>query len=565
MTNTQALPSTIKVAEYIFIRLRQLGIQSIFGVPGDYNLRLLDFVEPTGLHWVGNCNELNAAYAADGYARINGLSTLITTYGVGELSAINGIAGAFTEKSAVIHIVGTPSRRLQDTRQSVHHTLADGDYRHFAAMAAHVTKAQTNLRDPRTIPSQIDWALDQALAYSQPVYIEIPDHVVDVNVASLRLNVPISVPESPSQNVELMERILARIYEAKRPLILVDGECRPLGIVRQAEELVKMTGWPTWTTIFGKSLINEELPNVYGNYAGSLGCKEWKTYFESADLIINLGPHYTQSFTTIPLQAVSVTFSRDTVQVGNDVYQDIPGGFMTEILKNLDQTRIPTVEGPSKSIIEIKAIQDGLLVQETFWHFVNLTFRPGDLVLTETGTAAHGGRLFKLPRNTRLFAAVTWLSIGYMLPATLGAALARRELSGEPESSRAILFIGDGSLQMSVQEISTIIKEKLNVIIFIINNNGYTIERAIHGRKQAYNDIATWRNDLALAFFGADEKQVQSHFSARSYSELEEVLNNDSIQNGRGLRTIEVFMGREDVQGSLLNLMQSQISKEQTL
>ncbi|KAJ5377359.1 pyruvate decarboxylase [Penicillium cataractarum] len=193
-------------------------------------------------------------------------------------------------------------------------------------------------------------------------------------------------------------------------------------------------------------------------------------------------------------------------------------------------------------------------------HFVNRLFRPGDLILTETGTSSHGGRLFKLPPGSRLFGAVTWLSIGYMLPATLGAALARRELSQKPESSRAILFIGDGSPQMSVQEISTIIKQKLNVIIFIVNNDGYTIERAIHGRKQAYNDLATWRHELALGFFGADEKQ--SHSSARTYSELEEVLNDDRIKNGRGVRTIEVFMGREDVQGALLNLMQSQVSKE---
>ncbi|KAJ5273012.1 hypothetical protein N7478_008137 [Penicillium angulare] len=103
---------TIKIADYLFTRLRQLGIELIFGVPGDCNLRLVDFVEPSGLHWIGNCNELNAAYAVDGYASINGLYALITTYGVGELSAINGIAGAFAEKAGVIHIVEAPDRPI---------------------------------------------------------------------------------------------------------------------------------------------------------------------------------------------------------------------------------------------------------------------------------------------------------------------------------------------------------------------------------------------------------------------------------------------------------------------
>lgn len=110
MTRVDSSSQAMTIADYLFNRLRQLGIGSVFGVPGDYNLRLLDFVVPSGLHWVGNCNELNAAYAADGHARINGLSALITTYRVGELSAINCIAGAFAEKAGVIHIVGTPAR-----------------------------------------------------------------------------------------------------------------------------------------------------------------------------------------------------------------------------------------------------------------------------------------------------------------------------------------------------------------------------------------------------------------------------------------------------------------------
>jgi pyruvate decarboxylase len=103
-------PPTIKLAEYLLTRLHQLGVRSMHGVPGDYNLRLLDEVEDFGMHWVGNCNELNAGYAADGYARINGLGALITTFGVGELSAINAITGAFAERVPVVQVVGTPAR-----------------------------------------------------------------------------------------------------------------------------------------------------------------------------------------------------------------------------------------------------------------------------------------------------------------------------------------------------------------------------------------------------------------------------------------------------------------------
>ncbi|KAJ5798630.1 pyruvate decarboxylase [Penicillium pulvis] len=558
---------TAKISEYLFTRLHQLGVRSIFGVPGDYNLRLLDFVEPAGLHWVGNCNELNAAYAADGYARVNGFSALITTFGVGELSAINGIAGAFAEKAPVIHIVGTPARSAQYSRSLLHHTLADGDYRHFASIASHVTRAQANLLDPRTIPEQIDAALRQAIVHSQPVYIEVPEDVVDVHVVSSGLNAPLIVPESPHSWNEPTLSVLNRMYSTKRPLILVDGECRALSITREVNELVVKTGWPTWSTVFGKSIIDETLPNYYGNYIGSLGSEVYKTYFETADLIISLGPHHTDtntgSFSMIPANPVSVSLSRNVVRVGNEIHRDVSSSFLSMLLQNLDTKRVPKVEGPPRSIAASDQIEHdpkGPLVQKSFWRFVNRLFRPGDLILTETGTSSHGGRHFELPTGARLFGAVTWLSIGYMLPATLGAALAKSEVD---KDNRAILFIGDGSIQMSVQEISTMIKENLDIIIFIINNGGYTIERAIHGRNQGYNDVAPWRHSLVLQFFGANEKlATENNFTARNYNELDTILSDDRIQKRKGLRVIEIFMGREDVQGALVDLLNTQIAKE---
>ncbi|KAE8148618.1 thiamine diphosphate-binding protein [Aspergillus avenaceus] len=567
---------SIKLPNYLFARLRQLGIQSIFGVPGDYNLRLLDYVEPSGLHWVGNCNELNAAYAADGYARINGLGALITTFGVGELSAINGIAGANAEKAPVIHIVGTPSRALQDSRAMVHHTFADGEYGRFAAMHAHITVAQANLTDPRTAAEQIDWALQQALVKSRPVYIQLPDDMVDVAISSTRLDTPISIPSAPSPKHEefLMTRILDRMYLAKRPMIFVDGETRPLKIIGQAEELVQRTGWPTWTSGFGKGLVNEQLDNVYGFYFAGYGDEQSKKYFDSADLALVLGPHYTntntQGYTTIPNKEASISFTESSVHIGNDIYRDISiRQFLTHLLQRMDPTCISTVDSaPPKPILDISHIKDSdLITQEGFYRFVNRLFSEGDIVLTETGTASYGGREFVLPPNTRTFAAITWLSIGYMLPATLGAALAQQETSRTGATGnvkrRAFLFIGDGSLQMTVQEISTIIREKLDVTIFILNNAGYTIERAIHGRKQAYNDITSWRHLQALSFFGAtDQDAAQNNFSARTYGDLEQVLQSEPIRKGSGLRVVEVYMDREDCQGLLKTLMQQQIAGE---
>ena len=570
------MSDSIKLADYLFVRLRQLGVQSVFGVPGDYNLRLLDFVVPAGLHWVGNCNELNAAYAADGYARLNGLSALITTFGVGELSAANGIAGAYAERSAVVHIVGTPPRPLASSRALMHHTFNDGEYRRFAAMSIHITVAQTNLTDAVTTPEKIDWILQQALIHNRPVYLEVPDDMGDVLVSSQNLKTPIQVPAVPSplHEPKVIDRILERVYSAQRPLIFVDGESRALGIIEQVEALIKATNWPTWTSVYGKGLINEQLPNVYGLYAAAFGDKPAQEYFESADLILTFGPHYsdTNSYfsTTVPKAAAAITFKDTTVELDNEIHRDMsPKKILQHLLQTLDSTRLAKPDGPAKQVVttdDIKATD--ALAQNNFFRLVNPLLAEGDTVLAETGTAAYGGRSFKLPPQSRFFSAVTWLSIGYMLPATLGVALAKRDQtktsSSSSRKSQTVLIIGDGSLQMTAQEISVMIKEKLDIVIFIINNEGYTIERVIHGRKQPYNDVPFWRHTEALRYFGADEEHIaQNTFAARTCGELQEVLKNEKLRSGSGVRLVEVMMEREDVQGPLLYLLNRQIAEEQ--
>ncbi|OJK01868.1 hypothetical protein ASPACDRAFT_25312 [Aspergillus aculeatus ATCC 16872] len=567
---TKSDSATVTLADYLFTRLQQLGVKSIFGVPGDYNLRLLDYVEPSGLHWVGTCNELNAAYAADGYARLAGLSAMITTFGVGELSAINGIAGAYAERAPVVHIVGTPPRPSQESRALVHHTFADGEYRRFAAMHAHVTIAQTNLNDPRTVPEQIDTVLQQALIHNRPVYIEIPDDMPGVLVSAANLSTNIQRPAAPTtaQESTILTRIADRIYTAKQPLILVDGESRAIGILDEINTLVRQTSWPTFTTVSGKGLVDEHQPSVYGNYAGRLGDPNHKTYFDQADLILEFGLHATDTntlgFQTLPNPATSVTFTDKAVRIGDDTYRDLSPAFVTRLVQSLDFGRIskPT-NPPQKTVIPTESLPPtGRITQKHFYRRVNSLLRPGDVVLTETGTASYGGRDFTLPTGTRLFGAITWLSIGYMLPATLGAALAQRELNPNTPT-RAVLFIGDGSLQMTVQELSTIIREKLDVVIFLLNNEGYTIERAIHGRKQAYNDVARWRHHLAADFFGAEDGHgARNSFTANNWEELDAVLQQDAIQNGKGLRWVEVFMEKEDVEGLLRVILEKQIAAE---
>ena len=206
--------------------------------------------------------------------------------------------------------------------------------------------------------------------------------------------------------------------------------------------------------------------------------------------------------------------------------------------------------------------KDEVISHSKLWDLFVSFIRPGDIVMGETGTSGYGVREMRTPPNVRIFAPVTWLSIGYMLPAAQGAALAQRQMQaqadgatkGEAKSGRTILFIGDGSLQMTVQEIATMIRHDLDVIIVVLNNDGYTIERAIHGLKQSYNDVAVWRYLVAPNFFGAKEGTFTA--SARTWGELEKVLASKELTDGTGLRMVELFLDREDVpKGPLAMLM----------
>ncbi|KAK2025733.1 thiamine pyrophosphate enzyme [Colletotrichum zoysiae] len=564
-------PATMQLAEYLFARLRQLGIAAVHGVPGDFNLHLLDYVGPAGLLWVGNANELNAGYAADGYARIKGIGALVTTSGVGELSAINAIAGAYAERAAVVHIVGTPSRATQDARLMIHHGFNDGEYRRFAQMHAHVTVAQADLRNALLAPDQIDEALKQCLVQSRPVYIEFPQDLVAVPVSADKLQIPIRVPGHATTlaSQAALAAVLERIRKAKQPMILVDGEVRHLGIVKEVNQLVKATGWPTWTSSFGKSLVNETLPNVHGVYSGKFAEQVVRDFVNSADLVLCFGPHFsstnTSAFSSIPKTDVSVLFHDKQVKVADQIFRDLDAkSVITSLLEALDVSNphqyAPYPDLPRDYSIQFSQVSgEEKISHSRFWHLVANIIRPGDIILGETGTSGHGCRLLPLPAHTRLFIPATWLSIGYMLPAAQGAALAQRELVQSDKyhrikDARTILFIGDGSFQMTVQEISTIIRHNLDVIIFIVNNDGYTIERCIHGLEQPYNDVASWRYLQAPAFFGGSaETYVRS---ARTWGELETTLD-EMPSDGIGLRMVEVFMDRDDVpKGSLLDLLE---------
>lgn len=282
----------MKVGDYLFARLKELGIQTVFGVPGDYELALLDLIGDAGLAFRGNPNELIASYAADGYARVNGRGALVTTFGPGELSCYCGHAGAYTEFVPLVHIVGYPSREAINTHPIMHHTLGTGEFLMYREMARHISADTTILLDPATAPLEIDRCLESMIRESRPVYIGVPVDMSHEPCKADGLQTPL-VTELPANDPQLEKEVVAKLrnmLETKRnPVILVDGNTHRGGVVAEAKTLAALTGLPTFTTAMGKGAADERAKNFAGVYNGAGSHAGVRNAIANADAVFAIG------------------------------------------------------------------------------------------------------------------------------------------------------------------------------------------------------------------------------------------------------------------------------------
>ena len=471
---TAELISPIDVVEYLYIRLYQLGVRSVQGVPGDYNLVALDYISKAGLKWVGNCNELNAGYSADGYARIKGISALITTFGVGELSAINAMAGAYSEHVPVVHIVGQPTTAAQKDHLLLHHTLGNGDFDIFSKMNEGLSTATVKLDNAGTAAMLIDHALRECMVQSRPVYIGLPSDMVQKKVEGARLNAPISLevpPNLPEKEQYVVDVVLRYLYAAKNPVILVDAGASRHRAQAVMHALIKKSQLPTFVTPMAKGTVDETLPNYGGVYAGTGSNAGVCDRVESSDLILMIGPlrsdFNTTGFSYRTSQLNTIDFDRDHVQVRYSLYPEVQlGGVLERLVANLGELSVQPGPVPANTLP--KAINGETdqtttaITHDWLWPTVGNWLREGDIVLTETGTANFGIWETRFPRNVTGISQVLWGSIGYTVGACLGAALAGRDVGNK---HRVLLFVGDGSFQMTAQEISTMIRQGLNPLV----------------------------------------------------------------------------------------------------
>jgi pyruvate decarboxylase len=416
------------------------------------------------------CLTVIIGYAADGYARVNGISAIVTTFGVGELSALNAIAGSYSEFVPVVHIVGQPTTQSQRDGMLLHHTLGNGDFDVFNKMSAAISCYVARLNDPHDAATLIDSAIRECWIRSRPVYITLPTDIVAAKVNGDRLKTPIdlSLPKNdPEKEDYVVDVVLKYLHAAKNPIILVDACAIRHRVLEEVQDLVEKSGLPTFVTPMGKGAINETHKNFGGVYAGNGSNPGVSEAVEASDLILSIGAiksdFNTTGFTYRIGQLNTIDFHSTYVRVR---YSEYPDTNMKGVLRKVVQRMKPLTPGPIPPLTNRlsdgeRASTDQTITHNWLWPIVGQWLREKDVIITETGTANFGIWDTRFPANVTAISQVLWGSIGYSMGACQGAALAAKE----QKNRRTILFIGDGSIQLTVQELSTILRNKLNPIV----------------------------------------------------------------------------------------------------
>lgn len=495
-------PSVISSSEatlgrHLARRLVQIGVSDVFSVPGDFNLTLLDhLIAEPGLKNIGCCNELNAGYAADGYARSRGVGACVVTFTVGGLSVLNAIAGAYSENLPVICIVGGPNSNDYGTNRILHHTIGLPDFSQEFRCFQTVTCYQAVVNNLEDAHEQIDTAISTALKESKPVYISISCNLPGIPHPTFsREPVPFCLAPKVTNQMGLeaaVEAAAAFLNKAVKPVMVGGPKLRVAKACEAFVELADACGYPVAVMPSAKGLVPECHPRFIGTYWGAVSTAFCAEIVESADSYIFAGPIFNDyssvGYSLLLKKDKAILVQPERVVIGNGpAFGCI---LMKDFLKALSKRlkcnttayenyhRIYVPEGqPLRS-----DPKEPLRVNVLFQHIQKM-LSSETAVIAETGDSWFNCQKLKLPKGCGYEFQMQYGSIGWSVGATLGYAQA-------VPNKRVISCIGDGSFQVTAQDVSTMIRCEQRTIIFLINNGGYTIEVEIHDGP--YNVIKNW-------------------------------------------------------------------------
>lgn len=543
------------VGDYLAERLAQIGIRHHFVVPGDYNLVLLDKLQANpSLIQVGCTNELNCSMAAEGYARANGASACVVTFSVGAISAFNGTGSAYAENLPLILISGSPNTNDAGQYHVLHHTLGEpGAYNYQLEMAQKITCCAVAVRRAQDAPRLIDRALRAALFARKPAYIEIPTNLA--GAACVRSG-PISAVTSPiisdADALSAAAGCAADYLRGKtKPVILVGpklgraaGPAATQGLIQLAEAM----GCAVAVQPPAKGMFPEEHPQYVGVFWGQVSTDAADAIVHWADALICVGTVFTDYSTVgwtalpdIPLMEAEM----DHVMFPGAHFSRVRlGEFLPLLASEVGRNNATMVEyGRLRPdvVTPVAAARQAALTRREVSRQVQGMLGSETTLFVETGDSWFNGMQLRLPEGARFEIEMQWGHIGWSVPAAFGYALRCPE-------RRTVVMVGDGSFQVTAQEVSQMVRYKLPVTILLMNNRGYTIEVEIHDG--SYNKIKNWDYALLVEAFNAGDGKAKG-MVANTAGELVDAIK-VADENKEGPTLIECRIDQDDCSRELI-------------
>jgi len=496
-------PGLVRIADYLVERLQEHGVEHVFGVPGDFVLKLFEHLEEGPLTVVNTCDEQGAGFAADAYARIRGLGAVVVTYGVGGLKVANTTAQAYAEESPVIVISGAPGLAEQAEGALLHHVVKG--YDNQRRIFEHLTVATAVLDDPETACREIDRVFAAALTHKRPVYIEIPRDMTMMEVPR-----PTSRPagREPSDRATLaaaVEDALDMLRAAERPVAFLGLQAVRFGLLPTALQMIERASLPTAVTPLDKSAISEQHRCFIGVYAGKMSRPHVQEYVESADCLLLLGPLWTDvnlggnTADIAPDRCIHAT--REQVRIGYRTYDRVR---IEDFVHALAEAELPDFSHVAKpeqtdACASWRPRSGEAVSAARLFERLGCFLADNTMVIADPGDAMFGALDLPVRQDHDFLANAFYASLGFAVPASIGAQLAAPD-------RRPLVLVGDGSFQQTGVELSTSLRYGLSPIVVILNNAGYLTERLM--MDGAFNDVLPWNYGKLPELFGKGRSWV---------------------------------------------------------
>jgi indolepyruvate decarboxylase len=536
------MKNSTKISEYLIKQLYGYGVRHVFGIPGDYILGFYDELNRSKLRLINTCDEQGAGFAADAYARLNGLSAVCVTYCVGGLKVANTTAEAYAEKSPVVIISGAPGMKEREKNPLLHHKVRGFDTQ--KKVFEQLTVASTVLSEPQTALQEIDRVLYAAVRFKRPVYIELPRDMV--SQSGITHHIPQKQYEKSNQKAlrEALDEAVNMINTSRKPAIIAGVEIHRFGLQNDLLKLIQKTKIPVAATILGKSVISELHPSYLGIYEGAMGRDEVREYIESSDCLIILGAFMTDInlgiFTAHLDPARSIYATSEKTAIRYHTYENIHlQDFFRGLIKaKIHKRNIANISNPKHPVPFVAKPREKITIKRLFQRLNNF-LKDDTILIADVGDDLIGSSDLSIHHRTEFLSPAYYTSMGFAIPASVGAQLANPKL-------RALVLVGDGAFQMTGMELSTVARYKLNPIIVVLNNRGYGTERPM--QDGSFNDVLEWQYSLIPKVLGAGRGSV-----IKTEEELDQALN-DAEKHTDGFSILDVHLDPYDISPALQRL-----------